>query len=85
MLSYLRAKKESLEAQKKPIAVFDEEIEKEVEKYRVNLYTAKEIEINELNKAIDAKVDLLNELIEDVEAASVEETETVDVESEVVD
>ena len=78
MLNYLRAKRESLEAQKTEAHIVDEEIEKEVEEYRAKLYKEQEEQINEHNKAIDAKLELLDELTEEVESAMVSVDEVVD-------
>lgn len=75
MLNYLRAKREALEAQKKEAPIVDEGIEKAVEEYRAKLYKEREEQVNEHNKAIDAKLELLDELTEEVNSAMEAEVE----------
>ena len=78
MLNYLKAKREALEAQKKEAPIVDEAIEKAVEEYRAKLYKESEAKVNEHNKAIDAKIELLDELTEEMESAIVSVDEAVD-------
>ena len=66
MLNYLNAKREALEAQRKEAPIVDEEIERAVEEYRARLYKERNDEITEQNKAIDAKLELLDELREEI-------------------
>lgn len=78
MLSYLEQKKADLEARKVEQQIVYPDLDAKVEEYRKELYTARDSEIQENNKLIDAQVAILDEVIE--ETKKVIET---DIEAEV--
>ena len=75
MLSYLEHKKAELEARKVEPSIVYPDLDAKVEEYRKELYTARDTEINENNKLIDAQVAILDEVIEDTKKAVEAEAE----------
>lgn len=78
MLNYLEQKKASLVAQKVEPSLVYEDLDRKVEEYKKELYTARNAEIAEHNKLIDAQVAILDEVKEEVAKAI--ETEQKEVE-----
>lgn len=67
MLDYLKSKKAEIEAQKIEPSTIYEDLERKIDEYRSQLYAERDAEIANHNKMVDAKVSILNEMIEETE------------------
>ena len=78
MIEILKAKREQLKEQKVIPSTFYEDLERLIDEYRAKLYAERDGQIAEQNLIIDAKIELLDDLIEEGEA----KTEQKEVETD---